>query len=175
LAERVIFRELYQRGLTAVDDVDDVTLGVRPTMSHVTARLEIQTCSVQSCLATCDQAPQRSATPRDRDYGASRTSENLSKVIAKSAARQRAVVLAAAFAALEIEDRPDFFAVQKVGRPTAISLFNQSLLDIIPVLAFARSGELHGPPKYLLVLLSHRVVLLPHRASGVGLAIIPEG
>jgi ATPase MipZ len=174
LAERVIFRELYQRGLTAVDDVDDVTLGVRPTMSHVTARLEIQTCSVQSCLATCDQAPQRSATPRDRDYGASRTSENLSKVIAKSAARQRAVVLAAAFAALEIEDRPDFFAVQKVGRP-AISLFNQSLQDIIPVLAFARSGELHGPPKYLLVLLSHRVVLLPHRASGVGLAIIPQG
>jgi chromosome partitioning protein len=37
LAERVIFRELYPRGLTAVDDVDEVTL-----MSHVTARLEIQ-------------------------------------------------------------------------------------------------------------------------------------
>ena len=29
LAERVIFRELYPRGLTAVDDVDEVTLGVR--------------------------------------------------------------------------------------------------------------------------------------------------
>jgi len=28
--------------LTAVDDVDEVTLGVRPTMSHVTARLEMQ-------------------------------------------------------------------------------------------------------------------------------------
>ena len=42
LAERVIFRELYPRGLTAVDDVDEVTLGVRPTMSHVTARLEMQ-------------------------------------------------------------------------------------------------------------------------------------
>jgi chromosome partitioning protein len=42
LAERVIFRELYPRGLTAVDDVDEVTLGVRPTMSHVIARLEIQ-------------------------------------------------------------------------------------------------------------------------------------
>src|SRR6266404_9590561 len=34
-----IYRELYPRGLTAVDDV---TLGVRPTMSHVTARLEMQ-------------------------------------------------------------------------------------------------------------------------------------
>jgi len=41
-AERVIFRELYPRGLTAVNDVDEVTLGVRPTMSHVTARLEMQ-------------------------------------------------------------------------------------------------------------------------------------
>ena len=42
LAERVIFREFYPRGLTAVDDLDEITLGTRPTMSHVTARLEIQ-------------------------------------------------------------------------------------------------------------------------------------
>ena len=38
----MIFRELYPRGLTAVDDVDEITLGARPTMSHVTARLEMQ-------------------------------------------------------------------------------------------------------------------------------------
>ena len=42
LAERVIFREFYPRGLTAVDDLDEITLGARPTMSHVTARLEIE-------------------------------------------------------------------------------------------------------------------------------------
>jgi chromosome partitioning protein len=42
LSERVIFREFYPRGLTAVDDIDEITLGARPTMSHVTARLEIQ-------------------------------------------------------------------------------------------------------------------------------------
>jgi chromosome partitioning protein len=42
LAERMIFRELYPRGLTAVDDIDHITLGTRPTMSHVTARLEMQ-------------------------------------------------------------------------------------------------------------------------------------
>jgi chromosome partitioning protein len=42
LAECVIFRELYPRGVPAVDDVDEVTLGVRPTMPHVTARLEMQ-------------------------------------------------------------------------------------------------------------------------------------
>ncbi|MGA2565291.1 MAG: division plane positioning ATPase MipZ [Pseudolabrys sp.] len=42
LAERVIFREFYPRGLTAVDDLDEITLGTRPTMSHVTAQLEVQ-------------------------------------------------------------------------------------------------------------------------------------
>ena len=42
LAERVIFREFYPRGLTAIDDIDDITLGTRPTMSHVTARLETE-------------------------------------------------------------------------------------------------------------------------------------
>jgi chromosome partitioning protein len=43
LAERVIFREFYPRGLTAVDDLDEITLGTRPTMSHATARLEMET------------------------------------------------------------------------------------------------------------------------------------
>jgi chromosome partitioning protein len=41
LAERVIFREFYSRGLTALDSLDARTLGTRPTLSHVTARLEI--------------------------------------------------------------------------------------------------------------------------------------
>ena len=42
LAERVIFREFYPRGLTAVDDVSQLALGGRPTMSHVTAWLEME-------------------------------------------------------------------------------------------------------------------------------------
>ena len=42
LSERVIFREFYPRGLTAFDDVNEATLGTRPTMSHVTARQEVQ-------------------------------------------------------------------------------------------------------------------------------------
>ena len=42
LSERVIFREFYPRGLTALDDVNEVTLGTRPTMSHVAARQEVQ-------------------------------------------------------------------------------------------------------------------------------------
>lgn len=43
LGERVIFREFYARGLTALDSLDAKTLGARPTLSHVTARLEIET------------------------------------------------------------------------------------------------------------------------------------
>jgi chromosome partitioning protein len=42
LTERVIFREFYPRGLTAVDDLDAATLGTRPTMSHASARFEIE-------------------------------------------------------------------------------------------------------------------------------------
>jgi len=41
LAERVIFREFFSRGLTAIDTLDAKTLGIRPTLSHATARLEI--------------------------------------------------------------------------------------------------------------------------------------
>jgi chromosome partitioning protein len=42
LAERLIFREFYPRGLTAADALDAETLGTRPTMSHITAQLEVQ-------------------------------------------------------------------------------------------------------------------------------------
>ncbi len=42
LAEQVIFREFYARGLTALDDLSEATLGTRLTLSHVTARFEIE-------------------------------------------------------------------------------------------------------------------------------------
>jgi chromosome partitioning protein len=42
LAERVVYREFFPRGLTALDQIDEATLGTRPSMSHVTAREEVQ-------------------------------------------------------------------------------------------------------------------------------------
>jgi chromosome partitioning protein len=42
LAERVAFREFFLRGLTALDRFDEATLGKRPTMSHMTARMEVE-------------------------------------------------------------------------------------------------------------------------------------
>lgn len=42
ITERVVFRELFPRGLTALDHLDKKTLGGDPTMSHVSARNEIR-------------------------------------------------------------------------------------------------------------------------------------
>ncbi|MGO4717214.1 division plane positioning ATPase MipZ [Bradyrhizobium sp. 2TAF24] len=41
LADRVVYREFFPRGLTALDDLNEVTLGTRPSMGHVTAREEV--------------------------------------------------------------------------------------------------------------------------------------
>src|SRR4051812_12174548 len=41
LAERVVYREFFPRGLTALDDIDEATLGTRPSLGHVTAREEV--------------------------------------------------------------------------------------------------------------------------------------
>lgn len=41
-SERVVYREFFPRGLTALDDMTETTLGTRPNMSHATARQEVQ-------------------------------------------------------------------------------------------------------------------------------------
>lgn len=40
-AERVVYREFFPRGLTALDDLEESTLGTRPSLSHLTAREEV--------------------------------------------------------------------------------------------------------------------------------------
>jgi chromosome partitioning protein len=40
-SERVVYREFYPRGLTALDTLDETTLGTRPNLSHQTAREEV--------------------------------------------------------------------------------------------------------------------------------------
>jgi len=40
--ERVVYREFFPRGLTALDQLDEATLGMRPNLSHVTARQEVR-------------------------------------------------------------------------------------------------------------------------------------
>jgi chromosome partitioning protein len=65
LAERMIFREFFPRGLTALDDLDEGTLGTRPTMSHVTARQEVE--NLLGAMGLADlTVPDQIASP-DRD------------------------------------------------------------------------------------------------------------
>jgi len=41
-SERVIYREFFPRGLTALDELNEDTLGQRPSLSHMTARDEVK-------------------------------------------------------------------------------------------------------------------------------------
>jgi chromosome partitioning protein len=40
-AERVVYRELFPRGLTVLDSLEESMLGTRPNLAHVTARSEV--------------------------------------------------------------------------------------------------------------------------------------
>jgi len=41
-SERVVYREFFPHGLTALDELDEKTLGTRPNLSHATARQEVR-------------------------------------------------------------------------------------------------------------------------------------
>jgi chromosome partitioning protein len=41
-AELMVYRELFPRGLTALDEIDNFALGAQPCLSHMTARMEVQ-------------------------------------------------------------------------------------------------------------------------------------
>src|SRR6185295_8144184 len=41
-SERVVFREFFPNGLTALDSLDEATLGTKPNLSHLTARQEVR-------------------------------------------------------------------------------------------------------------------------------------
>jgi chromosome partitioning protein len=69
LAERVIYREFFPRGLSALDNLDEATLGTRPSLAHVNARDE-----VMSLIATLklplDARGQRRAAARAEWFAA---------------------------------------------------------------------------------------------------------
>jgi chromosome partitioning protein len=65
LAERLIFREFYPRGLTAVDNLDAATLGTRPTLSHASARFEIE--SLLNAIGVSQTAEIEDSATENRD------------------------------------------------------------------------------------------------------------
>ena len=60
-AERVVYREFFPRGLTALDDLDEATLGTRPSMGHVTAREEVTSLLRQLKLPLDERGRRRAA------------------------------------------------------------------------------------------------------------------
>jgi chromosome partitioning protein len=60
-AERVVYREFFPRGLTALDDLDEETLGTRPNLSHVTAREEVIALLNALCLPLSENGKRRAA------------------------------------------------------------------------------------------------------------------
>jgi chromosome partitioning protein len=60
-AERVVYREFFPRGLTALDDLDEATLGTRPSMGHVTAREEVTSLLRQLRLPIDERGRRRAA------------------------------------------------------------------------------------------------------------------
>src|SRR3954465_11518080 len=60
-AERVVYREFFPRGLTALDDLDEATLGTRPSMSHITAREEVTSLLCQLKLPLDERGRRRAA------------------------------------------------------------------------------------------------------------------
>jgi chromosome partitioning protein len=60
-AERVVYREFFPRGLTALDELDETVLGVRPSLSHITAREEVRTLLKALDLPLCENGRRRAA------------------------------------------------------------------------------------------------------------------
>jgi chromosome partitioning protein len=69
LAERVIYREFFPRGLTALDNLDQATLGTRPSLSHVTARTEVMSL-IAALKLPLDARGQRRAAARAEWFAA---------------------------------------------------------------------------------------------------------
>ena len=60
-AERIVYREFFPRGLTALDDIDEATLGTRPNLGHVTAREEVTSLLRQLKLPLDERGRRRAA------------------------------------------------------------------------------------------------------------------
>jgi len=62
-AERVVYREFFPRGLTALDELTEDTLGARPSSSHVTARDEVRNL-IEALRLPIDERGKRRAVAR---------------------------------------------------------------------------------------------------------------
>ncbi|TAK49189.1 MAG: ATPase [Xanthobacteraceae bacterium] len=64
-SERVIYREFFPRGLTALDDLDQATLGTRPSLAHISAREEVSALLRQLKLPLDERGRRRAAARQE--------------------------------------------------------------------------------------------------------------
>ena len=75
-SERVVFREFFPLGLTALDNLDETTLGSKPNLSHLTARQEVRAL-VEALKLPIDENGRRRAAAR-AEWAARRTGRSIS-------------------------------------------------------------------------------------------------
>ncbi len=81
-AERVVYREFFPRGLTALDQLDEATLGTRPNLSHVTARQEVRVL-LEALKLPIDEKGRRRAAARAEWFAAQDKPLDLHDIIAE--------------------------------------------------------------------------------------------
>ncbi|MEZ5791565.1 MAG: division plane positioning ATPase MipZ [Nitratireductor sp.] len=77
ISERVVFRELFPVGMTALDEMSSETLGSGPTLSHLSARQEVRSLLNMLKLPIDDQGRRRAQARRMWLDNASRPMEDL--------------------------------------------------------------------------------------------------
>ena len=60
-SERLVYRELFPRGLSALDNLDQATLGRRPSVAHVTAHQEVRALIARLKLPLDERGRRRAA------------------------------------------------------------------------------------------------------------------
>jgi chromosome partitioning protein len=81
-SERVIYRELFPRGLTVLDTLDESTLGSRASLSHFAARQEVRTL-IDTLKLPIDEKGRRRAAARQEWFRASSQPLDNAEVIAE--------------------------------------------------------------------------------------------
>ena len=64
ICERVVFREFFPRGMTALDPIEEETLGSRPSLAHLAARREIRRLIDQLRLPVDERGKRRAEARR---------------------------------------------------------------------------------------------------------------
>jgi len=81
-SERVIYRELFPRGLTVLDTIDDAVLGSRASLSHLSARQEVGHL-VDALKLPIDEKGRRRAAAREEWFRSSSKPLDNAEVIAE--------------------------------------------------------------------------------------------